>query len=165
MSRLSGNVTMRDIREANRQLGRSWFHPDNMRHASCRLGKAHTGPDAYYFVSSERSYDGPRKYTVRRSDHDGSISTAGPYCELDQRKARRLLAWCVANGCAFCTSVTADRDAIWHYTAPPVGALGLLEILSADGARWHVARITDHYAKGWAHFEVMRPLGEITDPK
>lgn len=74
------------VKAANRNLGHFFFERDTMRFFQTRLGSTLYG--GRYFVTSERddtyglpAWDGQRRYTVRRANGDGSISTVSVFGE------------------------------------------------------------------------------------
>jgi len=76
------------------RLGRSgkvshFFDPSSMRFFRSRLGAfRHVGPDLY-FVTSEQyrylSHVEPRKFTIRRMNADGSVTTYGEFQQFSTR--------------------------------------------------------------------------------
>ena len=70
-----------------------WFSKDTMRFFNSRLPKiAYLKGDKYYFISSEKSFGGDRKYTIRKMDENGNIDTYGAFNQLYRNEARSLLA-------------------------------------------------------------------------
>jgi hypothetical protein len=69
--------TMSDVRHANKALGHYWFHRDTLRFFKSRLESELIG--GRYFVSSERGPHGPRMFTIREVNPDGSIDTLGDF--------------------------------------------------------------------------------------
>jgi len=74
------------VKAANRNLGHYFFERDTMRFFQTRIGSTLYG--GRYFVTSERdeaygsisaAWDGQRRYTVRRANGDGSITTVGEF--------------------------------------------------------------------------------------
>ena len=86
-------TSIADVKRANADLGNFWFAPDTLAAFDSRIGKALTG--GRWFVSSERGTDETRRYTLRRANADGSISTEGSFQQYDTsadatREAKRL---------------------------------------------------------------------------
>ena len=79
--------TVRDIQEACERAGSHWFDKDTMRFFRTRIcgeGRVYGGR---YFVTSERSWTGPRLYSVRQASEEGSISTVGEFQGYKTAKA------------------------------------------------------------------------------
>lgn len=77
-------MTIEKIAAANRAAGYHWFDRDTMRFFRCRV----SGPViASMFVSSERRWDSPRYYTIRRANPDGSINTIGEFQQYRSKRA------------------------------------------------------------------------------
>lgn len=76
-------LTIRQIRGANRAAGQHWFDPDTLAFFNSRIHQRVYG--GRFFVTSERddypngAWDGERRYTVRRAEDDGTISTFGEF--------------------------------------------------------------------------------------
>jgi len=80
--------TISQIKNANKDGGFYFFSRNTMRFFKSRIL-----PGVYngrYFVTSERGPFGPRMYTVRRANDDGSVQTHGEFMRYrDSRSARR----------------------------------------------------------------------------
>ena len=82
-------TSIEHVMAANRNLGHYFFERDTMRFFQTRIGSTLYG--GRYFVTSERdsdyatsvrheaAWDGQRRYTVRRANGDGSITTVGEF--------------------------------------------------------------------------------------
>jgi hypothetical protein len=68
-------IKVDEIRQANAAHGHHFFEPDTMRFFRSRVLAGVYG--GRYFVTSERAPGAARRYTVRRADEYGAISTAG----------------------------------------------------------------------------------------
>lgn len=70
-----------DIKKRNKARGDHWFSPGNMRFFSSRVQSSiYVAKDGRaYFVSSERSPNDRRAYSVRVAELDGSINTVGDF--------------------------------------------------------------------------------------
>lgn len=69
-------TTIETVKIANERYklgGNSWFSRDNMRYWGCRVGNAVYG--ARYFVTSDRTFDDGRAYSIRELSDNGSINT------------------------------------------------------------------------------------------
>jgi len=85
--------TIDEIKTANAEAGYFWFSPETLRFFSSRISTKVYG--GRYFVSSEKEYDGARRYTVREARSDGSINTVSKFGEFTtlrdaESEARRL---------------------------------------------------------------------------
>lgn len=69
--------TVGDIKAANRGAGRYFFCPDAVRFFRSRsYAGVHLGR---FFITSEQSPYGERRYTIRRASDDGAIDTFGTF--------------------------------------------------------------------------------------
>lgn len=86
--------TLEQIEQANRRLGHHWFDADTLRWFKSRLSPYIFG--GRYFVSSERGdryiWNGRRRYTVRRANDDGSVSTASEFGQFATMKGAQAAA-------------------------------------------------------------------------
>lgn len=89
--------TMTKIQEANRAAGSHWFDRSTMRFFRCRLlDTVFQGDGGIFFVTSERSPVGPRRYTVRKFDPTtADVDTVGKFNDL-----KRNVALSIAKECA-----------------------------------------------------------------
>jgi hypothetical protein len=83
------------VRAANKRLGHHWFDADTLRWFNSRVGGTLYG--GRYFVSSERGFDrqiwgGTRRYSVRRANPNGSISTVGDFGQFATLKQAQAAA-------------------------------------------------------------------------
>jgi hypothetical protein len=85
-------MTIDEIKEANQEAGQHWFSKGAMRFFNCSLGRKTFGR---YFVTGERQktfsgnwadVSGPRRFTLRRCQEDGTIKTIGEFQQYDTRK-------------------------------------------------------------------------------
>lgn len=82
-----------EIKAANKAIGHHWFDRNTMRAFQSRIES--TVYHGRYFISSEQFVPacGPaetRRYTIRKADDDGSISTVGNFQQYASvREARR----------------------------------------------------------------------------
>lgn len=82
--------TIAEIKAANAALGHFWFSPETIKFFGTKIMP--TVVDGRYFITSEQPPHGPRKYSVRRAEDNGSISTVGKFCHYPTRQsARRAL--------------------------------------------------------------------------
>jgi hypothetical protein len=73
--------------------GGHWFNPSTMRAFSCRLPDyGYLKGDLYHFISSEKNFQGERKFTLRTMDLKGNIETLGSFADMTRTEARRFLA-------------------------------------------------------------------------
>lgn len=85
--------TIRQIRGFNSASGRFWFHADAMRFFGSRIHQKVWG--GRWFVTSEQDpqgivWDGARRFTVRKVQEDGSITTCGIFGQYaTSREAHR----------------------------------------------------------------------------
>lgn len=71
--------------------GAHWFDRDTLRFFRTRLPEGgYSGPGGVFFVTSEKSPHGPRRYTVRHLTGPGRIHTVGKFCTLPRFTADRL---------------------------------------------------------------------------
>jgi hypothetical protein len=68
--------TIADARRANLAAGQHWFSADAMRFFRSRVHGPIIG-DGYFVTSEQFDDDAPRRYTVRRIDARGHVSTVG----------------------------------------------------------------------------------------
>lgn len=78
MGRIVNGITINDIygvKIANGRgnSGNTWFSVDNMRYRGTRVGQAVYG--GRYFVTSDRTFDDGRAYSIRELQDNGSIDT------------------------------------------------------------------------------------------
>ena len=76
--------TIEQIKRANGRAGGYWFDPDTMRFFSTRvMSRVFPVPGGALFVTSDRHPAGMgrwiRRYSVRRADGTGQISTVGDF--------------------------------------------------------------------------------------
>lgn len=71
-------ATVAELKRLNRENGGCWFDQDTMRFFGTRIESETIG--GKYFVTSEQPPHGPRGYTVRNFDSQGSIGTTGDLC-------------------------------------------------------------------------------------
>ena len=76
-------ATVAELKRLNKQNGGCWFDPASMKFFSTRIESEILG--GKYFVTSEQPPHGPRAFTVRAFDSQGSIDTVG---ELVGHKSR-----------------------------------------------------------------------------
>lgn len=70
--------TIKEVKQANKDLGHHWFSPDTIRFFNCRVLPTVYG--GHYFITSEKyDYNSPRLYTIRFVSSDGSIDTVGDF--------------------------------------------------------------------------------------
>ena len=87
-------ASITEIKEANRASGQYWFEQSAMRFFRSKIeSKVIRGR---YFITSEQfvasnGQADPRRYTVRRADDDGSITTIGPFNQYTMAEARAAL--------------------------------------------------------------------------
>lgn len=65
--------TMEDVRKANRELGHVWFDQATMEYHGTVVESELI--DGEWFVTSDRTWDGKRAYTIRHVDSDGDVHT------------------------------------------------------------------------------------------
>ncbi len=81
-----------EIEYKNRTGGNGhWFDPETMGFFKSKIGRSRMIRNIIYFVSSEKPPHGDRKYSVRRMDKSGDITTVGPFCEYSSFKANQVL--------------------------------------------------------------------------
>lgn len=75
-----------DIKQANKELGHSFFSPDAMEFFGSKV--LPTVYDGRFFITSEQDNfsNGARKYTVREAKSDGSIDTIGNFQQFATAK-------------------------------------------------------------------------------
>lgn len=78
-----------EIKIANKNLGHHFFEANSWL-LEVAEPKVYSGK---YFITKDflkiGSISVPAKYTIRRADDDGGISTVGKYCEFDTLKDAR----------------------------------------------------------------------------
>lgn len=82
-----------DIQFEMQAAGSHWWDRDTMRHFSCRVSdQVYQGPGGIYFVTSERTFSGTKRYfTVRQYDHvRKSIDTIGDFNSLSRATAHKI---------------------------------------------------------------------------
>lgn len=91
---------MDDIRKRNAAAGGHWFEPSTLRFFSSRVQEAFYGSKdgRAYFVTSERGPHGPRAYSVRVAQLDGSIDTVGEFQGYRTGQAAHAAAREASNG-------------------------------------------------------------------
>ena len=99
------NLTMADIRYANRSKGFHFFDRAAMRFFDSRVVSApYQGAGGCFFITSEQfhgsgGYSAPRKFTIRQFDPiSGDVGTAGQFNEILHIEDARLLARKLAKG-------------------------------------------------------------------
>lgn len=75
-------VTIAALRELNEQNGGCWFKPSSMRFFGTKI---ESGIFNGRFVTSEQPPHGPRKYTLRKFNDEGDISTEGEFCGYNHK--------------------------------------------------------------------------------
>lgn len=72
-------MNINEIKDAVRARGSHWFDPDTMRTFGTRVHETvYEGENGIFFVTSDKSFDGSRGYTVRQFEPKGaSIETVG----------------------------------------------------------------------------------------
>lgn len=90
-------TSIEHVMAANRNLGHYFFERDTMRFFQTRVGSTLYG--GRLFVTSERddsygsaAWDGQRRYTVRRANGDGSITTVGEFGQYASRAGANAAA-------------------------------------------------------------------------
>ena len=103
------HLTMRELQVLARYAGSHFFDTDTMRFFRSKVyAGVYTGPDGWYFVTSERFSDGtPRRYPVRKLHHrtddtgrliDVDIDTVGEFQAYATGRAARRAASHYAQG-------------------------------------------------------------------
>lgn len=85
-----GKKTMDDVIMANRKAGQHWFDEDTLRFFQSRFGKLYGDR---YFISSEKSPNNPRRWSVRKVDwKTGDIGTVGEFQQFPtEASAKRFM--------------------------------------------------------------------------
>jgi hypothetical protein len=83
-----------EVKAANKTLGHHWFDQDTIDFFGTQFHSPLLG--GRFFVTSERAPHGPRAYSVRRANDDGSIDTVGDFYSYATREA----AWQAAQEAA-----------------------------------------------------------------
>jgi len=99
------------IKAANAAAGLYFFSPDTMRFFRSRVASSIVY-GGRYFITSEQFHalyaaDGPRLYTIRRCNDDGSIETIGEFQGYETLKAAKDVAKKL--GKLFASQVTSIR--------------------------------------------------------
>jgi len=83
--------SMSEIKAANRQAGHCFFSRKTMTFHGSRIeGGVLRGR---YFVTSEQPPHGPRRFSLRKAEDDGSIRTIGKHAGyIDRQDAKEALA-------------------------------------------------------------------------
>ncbi len=68
-----------EIEYRNRNRSGHWFDESTLRFFKSRIGALKIVGEIWLFISSEKSPNGPRGYSVRRMDEKGEISTVGEF--------------------------------------------------------------------------------------
>lgn len=96
--------SMAEVKQRNADAGQTWFSKENTRFFGSRVSNTlHSGPGGHFFTTSEArpagytDPGGPRLYSVRKVEPDGTISTHGEFQEhataaQATRAARRAAA-------------------------------------------------------------------------
>ena len=81
-----------DIQFEMQAAGSHWWDRDTMRHFSCRVSEqVYQGPGGIYFVTSEKSYNDKRYFTVRQYHPETkSIDTIGDFNSLSRSTAHKI---------------------------------------------------------------------------
>ncbi len=87
------------IEYKNRNPKGHWFDADTMRFFQTRIGKIRAPEHAkkfddagrWYFVTNEKPPNGQRRYSCRVMGLSGEIQTFGPFCELTEYRAEKLV--------------------------------------------------------------------------
>jgi hypothetical protein len=78
-------TSMADVKRANEELGNYWFSPSTLAYFDSRVGDTLIG--GRWFVTSECGPDEIRRYTLRRAEADGSITTEGSFQQYEKASA------------------------------------------------------------------------------
>ena len=86
-------IPMRIVEELNEKAGRKWFSAGAVSFFNSRWGRtAYKKGKKAYFISSEKSPWGNRKYTIRTFDFKTKIvGTLGDFNVLTEKQAKALL--------------------------------------------------------------------------
>ena len=85
---------MAHVRTANINAGFHFFDQDTLRFFSSRVSDDLYG--GRFFVTSERTPDGPRQYTVRMVDDNASVTTVGEFRQYPTHYAAHRAAAALA---------------------------------------------------------------------
>jgi hypothetical protein len=81
---------MAAVKERNRRTGHSFFEADTLRFFDGTVGRTLYG--GRFFVTSEKGPHGPRRWTVRRANQDGTITTCGVFQQYASGESARTEA-------------------------------------------------------------------------
>ena len=87
-------LDIQTIKDLNRRAGQHWFSPDTMRFFKSKIPQDHEGLVMNrFFISSEKSLFGKRKYTIREwKGKTKSIETFGEFQQFNTKaQAQRVL--------------------------------------------------------------------------
>lgn len=65
--------TMKEVRQANHNLGHVWFRPDVMESHGTTIESDLIG--GRWFITSDKTYNGGRAYTIRHVESNGNVHT------------------------------------------------------------------------------------------
>lgn len=82
-----GIYTLQDFKRFNERQGFNWFKPNTMRFFKSRVSEASfivVDPDTAYFISSEPSPQGERRFSIRKANLiTGNVDTVGEFMEYE----------------------------------------------------------------------------------
>lgn len=80
------------IEEIKRKHRGHWFDAGSMRFFKSRLPSyGYRKGNAIYFISSEKMDEEPRKFTIRKVDETGDVSTVGDFNIMSKNTAKKKL--------------------------------------------------------------------------
>lgn len=105
MSEIKRYRSLGEIKEANHDIGSHWFDAGTIKFWGTRFQSVPTSTsddgkliDGRYFITSEPyAWDGPRVFTVRRANPDGTIDTVGEMGEHKTKRAAIKAAYAAAD--------------------------------------------------------------------
>ena len=77
-----------DVRTANAAIGHHWFDRDTIRFFRTRIASELIA-GRYFITSEQHRDDGPRLYSIREAQPDGTIDTIGTFQKYKSRSAAR----------------------------------------------------------------------------
>jgi len=71
--------TISEVRAANREIEHHWFSKGTMKFFNCKIESELYVKQQCFITSEQYDHKSPRKYTVRRANPKGTISTESKF--------------------------------------------------------------------------------------
>ena len=78
--------TIKEIKDANEEVGRYFFEKDTMRFFRSIIETRKPIAGSYFITSEQFDNNSPRLYTIRQAESDGGINTIGDFQEYKTKE-------------------------------------------------------------------------------